>query len=53
MSKMDTGSSRWSARTALPHGGESLAEVVTAFTGSAEGDSSWVEGFEGGKLDFS
>ncbi|UKD53880.1 hypothetical protein L3Q65_39320 [Amycolatopsis sp. FU40] len=31
----------------------SLAEVVTAFTGFAEGDSSWVEGFEWEKVDFS
>ncbi|MGW4397496.1 hypothetical protein ACWEHA_19600 [Amycolatopsis nivea] len=31
----------------------SLAEVVTAFTGFAEQDSSWVEGFEWEKVDFS
>ncbi|MGV9294389.1 hypothetical protein [Amycolatopsis sp. NPDC003676] len=31
----------------------SLAEVVTAFTGFAEGDSAWAEGFEWEKVDFS
>lgn len=31
----------------------SLAEVVTAFTGFAAQDSSWVEGFEWEKVDFS
>ncbi|MET9261776.1 hypothetical protein [Amycolatopsis sp. NPDC004079] len=30
-----------------------LAEVVAAFTGFAEGDSAWVEGFEWEKVDFS